>query len=468
MSKLRGKQGFEGPPPQDLEKYLKQGRKSINQMKEGKPPLKFRPRRSISVKLIGIMIFIIISSSLFIAAPLLSNIPSNNGSPPDNTTQPIIKYEDLKSTVTDLHGMLTQMITLNHSLITPVMHDGAVNFSHVISEEDLLDFIWFLSQFEIYSEWWYLGKELIAERSYIWNESIFLSNTIPIQLKALRSLLAYPRNEISLGIADRTIFDTTCKALWTNITRVYSNTTHLIVRSENDSNVVTSDQTIFLDILAQTINQQGLFNITQVQGIASEMINKITSLTTSGKGLRESFSANLSWLSPIYKYEDQGKLILSLNGLKSLMPSTSSIELLVLTLSNFVDIFEEVDRSISSEYNDSIKDGNQEFNLINQAIGVRVSVLLEKLNVANFQISMIRTKFEASDSSFYSSITNREFTYLLDQLYLILSFEEYLVLDAEISGSRGGAASFIGMGSLLMILILIPIKRKIRKAPSKK
>ena len=81
---------------------------------------------------------------------------------------------------------------------------------------------------------------------------------------------------------------------------------------------------------------------------------------------------------------------------------------------------------------------------------------------------MIRTKFEASDSSFYSSITNREFTYLLDQLYLILSFEEYLVLDAEISGSRGGAASFIGMGSLLMILILIPIKRKIRKAPSKK
>ncbi|MHA2216033.1 MAG: hypothetical protein ACXACY_08860 [Candidatus Hodarchaeales archaeon] len=460
MSKLRGKQGFEAPPPQDLEKYLKQGRKSINQMKEGKPPLKFRPRRSISVKLIGIMIFIIISSSLFIAAPLLSNIPSNNGSPPGNTTQPIIKYEDLKSTVTDLHGMLTQMITLNHSLITPVMHDGAVNFSHVISEEDLLDFIWFLSQFEMYSEWWYLGKELIA---YIWNESIFLSNTIPIQLKALRSLLAYPRNEISLGIADRTIFDTTCKALWTNITRVYSNTTHLIVRSENNLTVVTSDQTIFLDILAQTINQQGLFNITQVQGIASEMINKITSLTTSGKGLRESFSVNLSWLSPIYKYEDQGKLILSLNGLKRLMPSTSSIELLVLTLSNFVDIFDEVDRSISSEYNDSIKDGNQEFNLINQAIGVRISVLLEKLNVANFQISMIRTKFEASDSSFYSFISDREFTYLLDQLYLILSFEEYLVLDAEISGSRA-AASFLGIGSVLMMLILIPIKRKIKKS----
>ncbi|MHA2111016.1 MAG: hypothetical protein ACW98W_06020 [Candidatus Hodarchaeales archaeon] len=436
MSKLRGKQGFEAPPPQDLEKYLKQGRKSINQMKEGKPPLKFRPRRSISVKLIGIMIFIIISSSLFIAAPLLSNIPSNNGSPPGNTTQPIIKYEDLKSTVTDLHGMLTQMITLNHSLITPVMHDGAVNFSHVISEEDLLDFIWFLSQFEMYSEWWYLGKELIA---------------------------AYPRNEISLGIADRTIFDTTCKALWTNITRVYSNTTHLIVRSENNLTVVTSDQTIFLDILAQTINQQGLFNITQVQGIASEMINKITSLTTSGKGLRESFSVNLSWLSPIYKYEDQGKLILSLNGLKRLMPSTSSIELLVLTLSNFVDIFDEVDRSISSEYNDSIKDGNQEFNLINQAIGVRISVLLEKLNVANFQISMIRTKFEASDSSFYSFISDREFTYLLDQLYLILSFEEYLVLDAEISGSRA-AASFLGIGSVLMMLILIPIKRKIKKS----
>ncbi|MHA1542932.1 MAG: hypothetical protein ACTSQH_08140, partial [Candidatus Hodarchaeales archaeon] len=437
MSKLRGKQGFEAPPPQDLEKYLKQGRKSINQMKEGKPPLKFRPRRSISVKLVGIVIFIIISSSLFIAAPLLSNIPSNNGSPPGNTTQPIIIIEDLKSTKTDLHGILTQMISLNHSLITPVMHDGAVNFSHVISEEELLDFIWFLSQMEMYPEWWYLGKELIAERSYIWNESIFLSSTIPIQLKALRSLLAYPRDEISLGITDRTIFDATCNALWTNITRVYSNTTYLIVRSENDSTVVTSDQTILLDILSQTINQQSLFNITQIQGIASEMINKITSLTNSGKGLRESFLANLSLLSPIYKYEDQGKLILSLNRLKNLMPSTSSIEMLILRLSDFVDIFNEVDWSLNSEYNDSSKSTDQEFILTNQAIGVRVSVLLEKLNVANFQISMIRTKFEASNSSFYSSIADREFTYLLDQLYLVLSFEEYLVLDAEISGSRG-------------------------------
>ncbi|MHA2029799.1 MAG: hypothetical protein ACW99Q_10440, partial [Candidatus Kariarchaeaceae archaeon] len=173
MSKMRGKQGFEAPPPQDLEKYLKQGRKSINQMKEGKSPLKFRPRRSISVKLVGIMIFIIISSSLFIAASFLNLNPSNNNSPSNNqtststapqtqTTQPIIKYEDLRSTITDLHGILTQMISLNHSSITPVMHNGAVNFSHVISEEDLLDFIWFLSQFEMYSEWWYLGKELIA------------------------------------------------------------------------------------------------------------------------------------------------------------------------------------------------------------------------------------------------------------------------------------------------------------------
>ena len=84
MSKMRGKQGFEAPPPQDLEKYLKEGRKSINRMKEGKSPLKFRPRRSISVRLVGIAIFIVISSSLFIAAPFLDMDQTNNNPPENN------------------------------------------------------------------------------------------------------------------------------------------------------------------------------------------------------------------------------------------------------------------------------------------------------------------------------------------------------------------------------------------------
>ena len=60
MSKIRGKQGFEALTPQDLEKYIKQGRKYLNRMKEGKHPLKFRPRRSMSVRRVGIAIFILI------------------------------------------------------------------------------------------------------------------------------------------------------------------------------------------------------------------------------------------------------------------------------------------------------------------------------------------------------------------------------------------------------------------------
>ncbi|MHA1237127.1 MAG: hypothetical protein ACTSQ9_05650 [Candidatus Hodarchaeales archaeon] len=415
MSEIRGKQGFESPPPQDLENYLRQGRKSVNRMKKGKPPLKFHPRRSISMKFVAIAIFILISSSLFIVAPFLSLNPSDNNSPINNqtstttptsqtttttTTQIVITDQDLRSTMIDLEGILAQMIPSNHSLITPVMLDGAVNFSHAISEEDLLDFIWYLSQFDSDSDWWELGKELIAERSNIWNESTFLSYTIPLQLKTLRSLLAYPSYEISLGITDTTSFEDTCIALWENITRVYSNITHLIVPSENDSIVKAADQIVFLDVLAQTINQQTLFNNTQVENIALEIINKFSSLTANLKGIPDSFSANLSWLSPIYKYKDQGRLILSLDRMFNILTPLSIIEDLILRLSNFQDDFREEDWSLSSEYNHTSKNSNQEFFLTDQVIGVRVNTKLEKLNVASYLINTIRTKFEASDLQF--------------------------------------------------------------------
>jgi len=485
MSKIRGKQGFESPPPQDLENYLKQGRKSLNRMKDGKPPLKFRPRRSISVKFVGIAIFILISSSLFIAAPFLSLNPSDNNSPPNNqtstsitptittsmltqstTTQVEITNQDLRSAIFDLEDILTRMISTNHSLITPVMLDGAVNFSHVISEEELLDFIWYLSQFDKYSDWWELGKDLITERSNIWNKSIFLSNTVSFRLKTLRSLLAYPRFEISLGIKDRTVFDNTCIALWENITHSYSNISHLIVPSENDSIVIATDQIIFLDILTQTINQQTLFNNTQVENIALEVIDKLSSLITSGKGIPKSFSTNSSWISPIYKYTDQGTLIISLDMIRNLLSPISAIEILILRLNGFNDKFREEDNSLSSEYNDSSKTTDQEFFLTDQAIGVRVSTILGKLNVANYLINTIRTKFMATDSSYYSTIQNHQTQYLLDQLYLILSFEEYLVLNTSIYPSVA-ATSIFGLGVLFSLLILIPVKRKLRKSSSR-
>ena len=481
MSEIRGKQGFEAPPPQDLENYLKQGRKSVNLMKKGKPPLKFRPRRSISVKFVEIAIFILISSSLFIAAPLISLNPSDNNSPVNNqtstttptsqttttTTQIVITDQDLRSTMIDLEGILAQMIPSNHSLITPVMLDGAVNFSHAISEEDLLDFIWYLSQFDMDSDWWELGKELIAERSNIWNESTFLSYTIPLQLKTLRSLLAYPSYEISLGITDTTSFENTCIALWENITRTYSNITHLIVPSENDSIVKAADQIVFLDVLAQTINQQTLFNNTQVENIALEIINKFSSLTANLKGIPDSFSANLSWLSPIYKYKDQGRLILSLDRIINILTPISTIKDLILKLSNFQDDFREEDWSLSSEYNHTSKNSNQEFFLTDQAIGVRANTKLEKLNVASYLINTIRTKFEASDSSYYSSIDNHQTQYLLDQLYLLLSFEEYLVLETSLHPTTTiqSATSLLGLISILSLLILIPVKRKLKKSP---
>ena len=479
MSKIRGKQGFEAPPPQDLEKYLKQGRKSLNRMKEGKPPLKFRPRRSISVRIVGIAIFILISSTLFIAAPFLSLNPLNNNLPPNDqnstlsttsqstTTQVEISNQDLESTILDLESIIMQMISANHSLITPLMLDGNINFSHAISEEDLLDFIWYLSQFEIHSNWWELGKELITKRSNIWNESSSSSNTISFQLKNLRSLLAYNRYEISLDVTNRTFFDSKCGALWENITRAYSNVTHLIYPSENDSIITAEDQIVFLDILAQTVNQQVLFNHTQVEVIILEIMDKIDSLTANKKGFPESFSANLSWLSPIYKYKDQGNLILSLNRITNLLHPISTIETLILRLSGFTDIFREEDNSLSSEYNDSSKMTDQEFFLMDQAIGVRVSTILKKINVANYLVNSIRAKFEASDSSYYSSIHNHKTQYLLDQLFLILAFEEYLELNSSIYPSAS-ATSILALGTLVSLLILIPVKRKLKKSPPRK
>ncbi|MHA2096420.1 MAG: hypothetical protein ACW98F_17515, partial [Candidatus Hodarchaeales archaeon] len=154
------------------------------------------------------------------------------------------------------------------------------------------------------------------------------------------------------------------------------------------------------------------------------------------------------------------------------LTSISAIEVLILRLSNFNDKFSEEDRSLSSEFNDTSKTTNQAYFLTDQAIGVRVNTVLKKQNVASYLINMIRTKFEASDYSYYSSINNNQTQYLLDQLCLLLSYEEYLELETSLyptftSTTTGpaSATSFLGLGALLSLIILIPMKRKLKKGP---
>ena len=231
MSEVRGQEGFEGPTEQELEDYIKQSRKSISQMQRGKSPLFFRPKKNRTRMIIGIIFLFVIPTALLSIASLMSTRPSESNhvnitgtTDTDDitevtfeTTTPIPEDFDPEKVTRNLENIIDEMITPNHSIIHPIMIDGSINTSHLISNSELLDLIWYFSQFKTNSKWWNIGRELLFEKFTPWNESDLYGEDSNLQIKALRSYLVYKPVDIPLNMNNLEIFNNACKFLWDKI-----------------------------------------------------------------------------------------------------------------------------------------------------------------------------------------------------------------------------------------------------------
>jgi hypothetical protein len=472
MKKDLGRKGFEAPSYDEMDKYLKQGKKSIDRMKQGKPPLVFRPPRTINVRIIGLIVFIVLSSTLFISVSLLSpdspNGTTENTTTTPTTTQlttvttsqqtttipPLGTIENSISEIEDLIGVMTE----NHSRITPQIVNGTINISKQLTTDELLDLVWVLSQFEENTIWWNLGKELIFDTYQLWNESSLQNESTQIQLKALRGLLTYPSHHISLESTEQGLFENLSEALWTNVSSYYNSSTGMLEIPNNQSEYAIEDQLRYLEVLEKTIDHPSMFLTNTTEQMVSTMVEMIKNMTDITEGVPEYFKSDFSWFSPIYNCNDQNELILLLNSVKEEFFLNTDANLLISRVKQFVeDEFLQQDWSVKSRYNNTDQTLSEGFTLEDQILFIRTNIKSKRLNFAEYSIDTLREKFESQDHSYFTSTSDQETQELQDHVQLLLMYLEYLKLREEM---RPTMASAWGMGIILLTLILIPIRRK--------
>jgi hypothetical protein len=442
MSEIRGKKGFETPSKEDLQNYLKQGKKSVDRMKAGKKPILIKPKSSVSLKIISIIALIVISSTLFISSSLLTNLTSiynNNNNTNVNssetttsifqstTTTLVTPFENLGTSIQEIVALVHEMVPSDRLIIASEVINGTINTSKIVNTSEILDIVWILSQFEKDSEWWFLGRELSFEVFKVWNQSVLLFEPLEVQLRALRCLLAYPANEI------------------------------------NETKIFTPNYISLLDILSKKSNHPNL-NITESTfSIINKILNVLDNLTSTTTGLPDDIYPNLTYISPIYQNRYQNELIITLNAISDMIGPSTLLELLTSRLTQFVDNnFLQQDWSVGSYYNRSSNTLDSKRMLVDQLFYIRANVKREKINFANYSIESIFDSFVTSNTSFFTSFENPDTQTLIDQLHILLAFQEYLDLESRLkttSETKESAAPW-SIGIFILTILLIPIRRR--------
>ncbi len=480
MSEVRGQKGFEGPSEQELEDYIKQSRKSISRMQKGNPPLFFRPKKNRTKIIFGIVFLLVIPTAFLSIASLMSNYSSNGNlnnttgiittqtteSLPETTT-PIPEEYEPEQVTRSLENIINEMISSDHSTINPVIIDGSINKSRLISDTELLDLIWYLNQFESGSKWWNIGRELLFEKFPLWNESYTDLEECELQIKALRSFLVYKPEEILLDMYNLEIFHNSCTFLWETILPKIDNLTSTLGSSPNNSFRLAGNQILFIEFLSKAVKFTNLFNLSLLNDYAKNAVETLDQLTDRTTGIPESFDVNLSQSSSIFHSKHQAKLILALNWLDNSFDIGSSVNLLINRLNKFITnhLFNE-DWSYSAYYNSSNRERSDEILAGDQSLIIRCKVLFEHLQSGKYIAGELIEKLKAPNSGFYSSSTDQNLQYLLDQVQILLAFQDLILLESIIyPPTEGPSAATWGFGVILILLSLsfIPFKRKLCK-----
>ncbi|MHA2096292.1 MAG: hypothetical protein ACW98F_16855 [Candidatus Hodarchaeales archaeon] len=365
------------------------------------------------------------------------------------------------------------MISTNRSLINPVIVNGTINRSQIITDMELFDLVWILNHFDEGSEWWILGRSLIFEAFNLWNRLSYLNQSLSFQLLALRTLVAYSPGEILLNASSTDIYRNLSKLLWVNVSAAINNVTGTFNPS-NDTLLNTESQIFLSQILANSVNHPTIFNITNTRNMATLFLDTIDTITYPTDGIPDSFNSTLTFGSDIFYSHHQSEMVLALEELLTLLGSIPVVSTITNRLNNFLtNVFLLPDWSVANRYNITTSDLSPKIELNDQVFFARSNIMQNKRSLADYTLTMVRQTFRTINSSYYTSTSDHEYQFLTEHVHLLLSFEEFLKLEKPTSATsientttdETGAMAGYGWESVIIIISLVFIiyRRRVYK-----
>ncbi|NHJ01529.1 MAG: hypothetical protein EAX86_05270 [Candidatus Heimdallarchaeota archaeon] len=471
MSKRKGQEIFEIPSEEDLAEYIHKGKKVIQHIEEGKTPIYFKPKRQHPKITFTIIFILVLSSSVIIMVPAMISIFSSiNPSTNQTTTQTtyttqttIPSGEDpvtLSQSVNQLETFLYQFIPENYSNFAPFMENNSINTSKRITFQEILDFIWLLSQ-DRDSEWRDLGRNLLYTEYRIWENTSIETESLDLKAHSLRALLSYPQKEVPLIGTEKSSYENRCSLLWNSIKEAVDITSNTISFQENVSIRIADEQIIFLDILCAGTTHGELFNYNELQGYAKNILETLDEIITNINGIPEDFFSNLTEFNPIYSFKDQGHLFLALHALDHSFDLGSLAQSLIQRLDSFIwNYLTRVDWSCNSYYNNTSHKGSNVLASYDQGLMIRNHILMDRLSSANYTANTLRQKLSMSNGGYIISNIKNSSAYLIDQVQILVAFKELIELkNAHESTTGPSMASFWGLQPILIMIIGLSIKR---------
>jgi len=366
---------------------------------------------------------------------------------------------DLSTSVNGLEISINNLIGSNYSIINTIIIDGTVNTSQVINFTELLDLIWILSQFEEQSSQWDLGRTLLFEYYPFWNSSSIDTEEFPVQLKALRSLLAYPGDKLPIITEELEVFQNKSEFLW-NITKTKCDVqTNTITEPFNDSSRMMSYQIELLEVIANAASHPFLFSLTELHSYANNILETIDQLTNITNGVSDQFSTNFSWTSHIYKCKHQGELLIALDRIGDVLAVRGICTRIQNRLNSFINGFLSSGKgTFYASYNTMTLEHSSETNIMDQALIARSNVILK-----------FPTSAENAVEGLADTLSDKSTFHLLDQLQSLLALQEFIAYESSRHYyPTGGQASFWGIEILLLGLIAYTVKQIVVKKKKKK
>lgn len=365
---------------------------------------------------------------------------------------------DLSTSVNELEISINKLIGSNYSIINTIIIDGTVNTSQVINFTELLDLIWILSQFEEPSTEWNLGRTLLFEYYPFWNSSSIDTEEFPVQLKALRSLLAYPGNKLPIINEELDVFQNKSEFLW-NITKTKCDVeTNTITEPFNDSTRMMSYQIELLEVIANAASHPFLFSLTELYNYATNILETLDQLTNITNGVPDQFSTNFLWTSPIYKCKHQGELLVALDQISGVLAVGGPCTRIKNRLNTFINGFLSSGKgTFYASYNTMTLEHSSEINIMDQALIARSNVILK-----------FPTSAENAIEGLADVLSDENIFHLLDQIQSLLALQEFIAYESSrYPNPPYGSASFWGLEILLLGLIAYTLKQIIVKKKKK-
>ncbi len=363
---------------------------------------------------------------------------------------------DLMVSINEVENFIDVLIGSNYSVINTFIFNGTVNSSLIINITELLDLIWMLSQFEEDTFQWNLGKSLLFETYPFWNSSILDEKVLSIQLKALRSLLSYSEEEITINPQMLIAFQNKCSILWNQTKNYLDIHTSTIIEPFNNSIRKALNQIYFIEILASAVAHPSIFDLNELQSYANNVLETIDQLTNITKGIPDQFSLNSSWTSHLYKCQQQGELFIALDHISNALAVKSTSQRIQDRLNAFINGYLLSGEGLFFEsYNTLIHESSINTNIFDQALITRCNIILKFPTSANNAIEGL-IDILSETSTFY----------LLDLVHTLLAFREFIKFKSSMVSEThpSPTASFWGLELLILgFLIFIVYKKQRRK-----